>query len=349
MLYFRSIKKGAPVFPRALDNCVKFPMMKSFRALPILGFAVFIAVVFFAAPTAPAALTASAAEAAASPAPAAPAAAPADFSIINIHEHMRSLWDAKRILPLMDELGISKMVLLGSPRQTFYPGTIRDQKFDEPDRNNWAVLRMQRKWPDRFLAFCVFQQEDPKIVDKLKFCLYRGAKGVKLFSGHGSFHTIPLDDPSLNEFYNALEEKQTPILWHVNTGKYFDEFKAVLEAHPKLKIICAHYCLASKSRSKLRFLLETYPNVSFDTSFGSPEVLQQGIDTLKEGKEEFRELFMQYPTRFMFGTDYVLTKEKTPDGIRENFAQNRELLEKTLELPQDILKKIYEENFINFL
>lgn len=273
----------------------------------------------------------------------------ADFSIVNVHEHIRSLWGAQRVLPLMDQLGISKMIILGSPRQTFYPLTVKDKRFDEPDINNWVILRIARKYPDRFAAFCVFHQEDPRILEKTNFCMARGASGVKLFSGHGSFHTIPLNDSSLEPFYTLLEEKRIPILWHVNTVKYFEEFKAVLEAHPRLKIICGHYCLASKSRSRLRFMLEHYPNLYFDISFGSPHVLQQGIDTLREGRDEFREIFMNYPERFLFGTDYVLTREKTLEGIVENFQQNRAILEEILNLSDDILRKIYEENWFEFI
>lgn len=271
-----------------------------------------------------------------------------DFSIVNIHEHIQSLKDAKRTLPIMDEMGISKMILLGSPQQTFFPHMIKNQRFDKPDSNNRVILFAAKRYPDRFLAFCVFHQEDKKILQKLKQCLKRGATGVKLFSGHGSFYTIPLNDPSLDEFYRFLEEKRIPILWHVNTGKYLEEFEAVLQAHPKLRVICGHFCLASKSRNRLRALLENYPNLYFDTSFGSPAVLADGIQTITEARDEFHEIFMKYPERFFWGTDYVITKVKTASGIRQNIRQNRAILEDILQLPHDILKKIYEENWQTF-
>lgn len=271
------------------------------------------------------------------------------YKIIDVHEHAHSVSDAKRILPIMDELGIAKMVLLGSPRQTFYSSNIKNQRFDEPDKNNRTLLRIKKLYPDRFEVFCVFHQEDPRILAKLKACLKRGASGVKLFSGHGSFHTIQLDNVLLEPFYTFLEEKGIPVLWHVNTGKYLEEFEAVLQAHSNLKVICAHYCLASKSISKLRYLLDRYPNVYFDTSFGAPSILQDGIATITQARNEFHELFMNYPERFLFGTDYVITRVKAINGILENFQQNRVILEETLQLPQDILRKIYEDNWKIFL
>lgn len=267
------------------------------------------------------------------------------YKIIDVHEHVQSVSDAKRILPIMDELGIAKMVLLGSPRQTFYPSNIKNQRFDEPDKNNRTLLRIKKLYPDRFEVFCVFHQEDPKILAKLKVCLKRGASGVKLFSGHGTFHTIPLNHVSLEPFYAFLEEKGIPMLWHVNIGKYLEEFEAVLQAHSNLKVICAHYCLASKSISKLRYLLDKYPNVYFDTSFGAPSILRDGIKTITQARDEFHELFMNYSERFLFGTDYVITRVKAAQGIRENFQQNRALLEEVLRLPEDVLEKVYEENW----
>lgn len=278
-----------------------------------------------------------------------PAAAQEQLSIINVHEHLQSLNDAKRVLPLMDELGISKTVLLGSPRQTFYPGAIKGQRFDESDKNNRLLLFVRRKYPERFVVFCVFHQDDPKISQKTKSCLKRGASGVKLFSGHGTFYTIPLNDPLLFPYYEFLEKESVPILWHVNTGKYFDEFKSVLERYPRLKIICAHYCLASKNLSRLRFMLENYPNIFFDTSFGAPRILRDGTTTITQARDEFHELFMNYPGRFLFGTDHVVTKVKTAAGIRENFKENQAMLEEVLQLPNDVLKKIYEENWYEFM
>lgn len=275
------------------------------------------------------------------------------YRIINAHEHIANVAQADRVIPLMDKFGVSQTILVGSPRQTFgfVPKNVKPRSgtttFTDPDKNNRALLRIKKKYPDRFLVFCVFWQEDPRMLQKTKACVKKGATGVKLFSGHGNFHTIPLNDPSLEDFYTYLEEHKIPIVWHVNSGKYLEELEVVLESHPSLKIVCPHYCMASKSRGRLTALLTKYPQLFFDISFGA--FVEEGLKTVTEASREFHEIFMNYPDRFFFGTDYVFTKIKTDDGIRENFRKYRALLEETLNLPEAILEKIYGENWKVFM
>jgi uncharacterized protein len=150
----------------------------------------------------------------------------------------------------------------------------------------------------------------------------QGASGIKLYAGHGAcnaitgepiFHVCRLDDDCMLPIYETCATLHLPICLHVNCriAGYWSELLRVLYRYPDLKFVIPHFALSTPDR--LRFLLERFPNVLTDTSFGQDEFLLAG--SVKVGQSaKLRELVRAYSARFLFGTDLVVTDaaHKTP-------------------------------------
>jgi len=121
-------------------------------------------------------------------------------------------------------------------------------------------------------------------------------------------------------------------------------------------------------------LLDTYPNMYTDTSFGTRGILVHGLEVVSRHTDVFRAFCEKYSDRILFGTDMVVTgnKEKTSEWIEAVIRACRDVLEKDtyhffmaatgapyalesahntygelrgLALSDEILRKIYETNF----
>lgn len=276
------------------------------------------------------------------------------FEIISVHDHIQDLDRASYFLEAMDKTNIKQIWLVGSPDATIYKNR---QGFEGYDKNNEELLKIIEAYPNKFIAFCTIKPEDPEKLNKLKNCISKGAKGLKLYTGHSLFHTIPLNDPLMDEIYSYVEENKIPITFHVNGGKYKSEFEEVLKKHPNIIVNCAHFCLLSLKLDELSYLLDTYPNLYIDISFGS--FAQEGLERLSKDPERYRNFIVKYSNRILFGTDLVITDNpmKTTEYIIDMTNCYKDLLEKDkyscflsqemlngLNLNDDILKRIYEEN-----
>lgn len=294
---------------------------------------------------------------------------------INTHEHIQSEAEVPKLLAVMDGLGIERTVLVGS---SWFTITLNeDVGFTRYDENNEALLQIVERWPGRFEAWPTVTPEDPEMLPKFRSLVERGATGLRLYLGHGFrarktgkyfFHTRPLDDPAMLPLYAFCEEQFIPICFHVNPGPktpgFAQEFIAVLTQFPDLKVICPHFMLSSIKDSRLREFLDTFPNVYSDISFGHDDYLRAGLQRVSRDPAKFRALFMEYPDRFMFGTDCVITNYhvKDEDWIRARYQSYLDLLGKAtyqspvlpgetlngLALPPDLLNRILRDNYLAF-
>lgn len=277
--------------------------------------------------------------------------------IVDVHEHIGSLDEASKILAAMDALGIGKTCLMGSSKFTL---TLNPSiGFTGYDENNEELLRICEKYPGRFEAWPTMNPRDPDKLDKFKKLVARGAKGLKLYLGHGflikktnqyMFHTTAIDDPGMLPVYQYCQDNFIPIVLHVNpspkTPGFAEEFVAVLNAYPDLKVVCPHFMLSSILESRLEELLDTFPNLYTDVSFGHDDFLTAGLKRISKSPTKFRTLFAKYPTRFMFSTDLVITPEpqKTIDWIEDRFGAYLDMLTQdhytTPVLPHESLRGI---------
>ena len=256
----------------------------------------------------------------------------AERLIIDDHEHIQSIEDAPHFVAAMDRLGIAKIALEGS---SYFTLTLNPKVgFTRYDENNEQLLKICEAYPGRFEAWPTADPRDPKKLEKLKDYMARGATGLKLYSGHGyiitrtnkyMFHPMALDDPRMLPVYAYCEENFIPVCMHVNPGPtkpgFAEEFVAVLEAFPDMKLICPHFMLSSihywrnckTADSRLEQLLDTFPNLYTDVSFGHDDFLVPGLKRLSKHAEKYRALFRKYPDRIFYAADLVITPIYTKD------------------------------------
>lgn len=288
-----------------------------------------------------------------------------DYKIVNIHEVVQSSKEAEMLFDVMRNVNVVSTVLVGTPYEIiYYTG---EAGFSGYDENNRDILDVQESNPDRFIAFCTLDPSDPNYMDTVEQCMEDGAQGFKLYAGHSFFYAEPLNDETLFPFYEYVQENQMPLMFHVNSAKYQVEFESVLTLYPDMKVICPHFCLSSKNLQRLSYLLETYPNLYTDISFGSESYFFEGLARISEDPETYREFVEKHADRFFYGTDVVVTDYEGKDEtwLTNLYRAYRDLLEKetfTVELGENPvheynglyltaadLKKIYEENWERLL
>lgn len=267
----------------------------------------------------------------------------AAFKIINAHEHVQSFRNIPILLKMMEDCQIEKMVLLGTSKYTFYLNP--KYGFTEYDQNNEEIINISKKYPDKFIALCTINPLDEDKLEKLKAYIAAGAKGLKLYNGHGYFYDhffkLPLDDPGMMEVYKYCEEQRIPILYHINSGRFLDQMERILKTFPNLVVIAPHFILTTRNITLLSRLLDTYPNLYIDISFGHPDFQVAGFKSISQNAVDFREFMQKYRDRINFGTDIVITsyRAKSRSYIEEVTLSYFDMLEKEeFTLPSSIYK-----------
>lgn len=130
----------------------------------------------------------------------------------------------------------------------------------------------------------------------------QGVRGLKL---HPILDKVPLDSPQTFEIVEAFAPHQRPVLFHsgvsfyyvnkddrINEQPAFGEIPAIIplvEAFPHVKFIAGHAGLSQVN--EVIATVAKYPNVSVDTSFQPPHIIQQLIEAFG-------------PERVLYGSDW---------------------------------------------
>ncbi len=292
------------------------------------------------------------------------------YKVIDIHEHVVDEERALMLLEGMDKLGIQRACLMGTSWYTFTLNN--DFGFERYHDNNLLIIELRNKYPDRFCAFPTLDPEAKGNLERLEDYVAKGADGLKLYLGHGAahgkgpFHSMPLDDPRMLPIYEYCEKNQLPILFHINLIKYYDEFVRVMERFPYLRVNIPHFGLHKNTGKRLRrfeWLLERYPNLYTDISYGWYTFHIEGMEALAKWRTRSRLYFTVHADRIMYGSDLVIDPTRKQAYIDATLRSYRQFLEhKThrlflepefpmhgLQLDDAALKAIYETTPARFL
>jgi len=304
-----------------------------------------------------------------------------DFKVVNVHEHLMARKFLAKYLRAADETGVASTLFVASSDYTLKGG-----KFDQAagnDENTEEILAASREFPGKIVPFCTIFPGDPEKLEKIKKFAAEGAKGLKLYTGHGNFYKQPLDAPDMMPVYAYCEEARFPLVWHVNLVKYAAEFERVMQKYPKLIVIVPHFGVTffhpqDAPFQDLQRLMQTYPYLYTDTSFGTRSILIDGLEAVSRDPQPFRDFIAKFGDRVLFGTDMVITgnKEKSERWIADVIRACREVLEQDtftfymgakgspyasknshnekglfhgLALDDEALRRIYETNFERFM
>ncbi|HKK83605.1 MAG TPA: amidohydrolase family protein [Atribacterota bacterium] len=264
-----------------------------------------------------------------------------EFNIINAHEHVQSEENIPMLRKAMEDCQVEKIVMLGTSDFTFFLDP--EYGFTGYEENNETIIGISNKYPDIFAALVTMDPRDEDKLEKLKKYIADGAAGVKLYNGHGSFYdmffNMPLDDPGMMEVYEYCEQEGIPILHHINTGRFLTEMEHVLQEFPDLVQVVPHFMLSSSNLSRLTRLMNEYPQLYTDISFGHPDFLVAGFGRISNNYLAFREFMKNYRDRITYGTDLVVTtyKAKTRAYIDDVHLAYMDLLEEDeFTLPKSI-------------
>lgn len=304
------------------------------------------------------------------------------FHVINAHEHLYMRAHLPKYLAAAEELGIVKTLFVASSDFTMKGSGSKDLG---NDWNTREILACEAMYPEKIVTFATFHPNEANKVELLQEYVRLGVRGLKLYTGHGNFWDRPLDTPEMAPVYAYCESTGLPICWHVNLSKtdYFDQFQRVLQQYPRLKIIVPHFGVTFYRPGDSQWqafwkLIEQYPGLFTDCSWGTRAIMVQGLEVVSANVEMFRQVFNRYQDRIMWGTDMVVTgnKEKTQQWIASVLRAQRNMLEKRvyhfamaadghpnaykgtknpygrlngLNLDDIILKKVYETNYETFM
>ncbi|MGN1059641.1 MAG: amidohydrolase family protein [Clostridia bacterium] len=172
-----------------------------------------------------------------------------------------------------------------------------------------------------------------------------GFDGMKMLESKPNAHKLlgyAPDLPGYEAYFAYLEAENIPLLWHVNDPddfwdadkapenakshgwfygdgtfaskeQIYGEVFAVLERHPKLRVVFPHCFFMSREPERIKTLFETYENVYIDLTPG-PEM----YPSFTEQYDIWRNIFNQYYKRILFGTDL---KNDTPMEMKQQLVQ----------------------------
>ncbi len=176
----------------------------------------------------------------------------------------------------------------------------------------------------------------------------------------GLYLLIHVSDPDL-----WYEKVYQPVSRYGTKKEHLDDFEEILSSFPKLKVLQAHFGSQPEDLENLSRWFESYPNYYIDTSSARWMARELG-----RYPEKAREFFIKNSDRILFGTDLVQDRnEPISTYYRTRYFTFQALLETSirdlplpfpdpennnntkingLDLPLDVLKKIYWENANKF-
>jgi predicted TIM-barrel fold metal-dependent hydrolase len=310
----------------------------------------------------------------------------AKFPFIDVHNHQFSMptQDLNDLAKEMDKLNMAVMVNLsgrGRGSTEHLEQSLENVKKTNPKRfivftnMDFAAID-DPEWQGR-------------MVKQLEADVKKGANGLKIYKSLGMFTTdskgkrIHIDDPRIDPIWKKCGELGIPVLIHAADPKQFwqpidknnerwlelklhpgrrhdtdtvkwetiiEEQHNMFKKHPETKFINAHLGWYGSDLKKLGALMDQLPNMY--TEIGAV------IAELGRQPRTAREFLIKYQDRVMFGKDSWVPEEYTTyfrvlETADEYFPYHKRYHAfwrmYGLELPDDVLKKIYYKNALKVI
>lgn len=303
-------------------------------------------------------------------------------AVIDYHSHLDA-FEPEEVLPIMDACGIERIVNitmrpgLGGLEMVdkFAPfsdrfsvmGWMGWTGIEKPDFVQRSVDTLERLVERRVCGIKFWKDLGLNILDTSgKILRIDDERLAPLFEKAGElgiavmFHTadpdaffLPID--RYNERYEELAAHPD---WGFAGSQYskdelLEQRNQVFARHPKTTFVAAHVAECGGDLQKVTDMLEKYPNVSVDMSARVAEL----------GRQPFaaRRFFLKFQDRIVFGTDlfpeidmyrlhyrFFETEDEYFDYPSHASRQGRWKVY-GINLPKDVLRKIYRENALRLL
>lgn len=250
----------------------------------------------------------------------------ADMPVVDGHIHFPHLELADDLLAVMESTRVQRATLVAVPDlQTVNqnPALIHC-KANHPGRVYiCGALDYTQLWADPARASDALAGQ----IDTLEAI---GFDGLKLIEGKPMVRKLlglPLDGPEYAGLWASLEERAMPVVlhladpeefwdadlcpdwaraqdWYYDDGTYplkedlYAEIDRVLQRHPRLKLILAHFYFLSADLRRAGAFLDAHPGVCFDLTPGVEMYLN-----FARGLDAARDFFIRYQDRLIYGTD----------------------------------------------
>jgi len=310
--------------------------------------------------------------------------AQADPPLVDCHVHMRGLNSIPNLNAIMEACGLDAINILAAT-------PLGDENLGQ----NCYALLFKVLHPGRYYAFgAVRHPESGEMKDPLPYeeqarrAIAAGCDGMKMMEGKPTARKQfgkALDAPQYDPYYAYLEEESIPLLFHVadpaafwdpdkvsqgirdrgwfygdgtfpSKEQLYREVDGLLEKHPRLRVVFAHFYFLSAELERLGAFLDRWPNVNVDLTPGG-----EMYGNFSAQRDAAREFFIRYQDRIFFGTDNAGGR-RTPnpdrtaaarrkiDAMRRFLSTDDEFefwgcMQKGLALPRDACEKIYAGNF----
>jgi predicted TIM-barrel fold metal-dependent hydrolase len=277
----------------------------------------------------------------------------AELPKISTHEHYRVGGSFETYRKVARELGIHKVILLPTG--------------DAPDNRGYrahmaSLLELAKQDPGFVVPFASVNPSDADAVAVLRDAIAKGARGLKLMSGHPDYYREPLDGPPLFALFEVARAAGIPVLMHVSPmrlPKQMPEFEHLVAAFPTVTVIAAHYARTPPDFRETQRLLDSHPNLFMDVSMGAGLPRYQG--EIPRYLRQYREFILAYQDRLLWGTDMILDREDTEAFIRARIetdflllgrrlyvdpqpGKDQSVVDFGLDLPRPVLEKIFSTN-----
>jgi hypothetical protein len=308
--------------------------------------------------------------------------------VVDVHGHLGSLNEVDALASTVRQLGYTRMNVLCYPTRQRIHG-------------NHVGMVAKARFPQRFCFFGGLDHaaywsdgrvETPTLAEQVDRLAALGAAGIKVLETKPTSRKelpIPIDDDYFEPFLARAESLGVPLLWHVADPEEFwdpartpdwaasrgwgydetdvpketlyGEVERVLDRHPRLRVILAHFYFLSADLRRADAFLQRHDAACLDLAPGIEMCYNLSADPAAS-----HEFFCRHAERILYGTD--IGSGLTPTEARVRAEIVRRWLETDevftvppeadfllgdasagricgMRLPADVLGQIYAANF----